>query len=378
VRQVRLAEHYFFRTAFRRNDLPSALDDLAKSTKNLVRVKVVLGDFELDKQFQGLSARGSFNVETWLEDRGVLAGILSTRIGRREPRQESGRFYIQRHSASVGAWLLITCESGDFETSVLRRAIKALRPRPTKPLLRTRQIQDILMAIAAVPGVSGPPRATERVDFAPHPRILQVGSRTRIESVFAGKAIEADRRWTDVSIGEAFREAREAERWVTDATMAYWFHGRHAHMKLTRRGQLVFDSTPLQVFWKAVDEVARLGLERIRFLRGRDRARETGFVSRPFAIEFAEPVFSSRERIASFHEAISGITHSNCTVLHGNPYFHAALVDYTDGSTYEVAILDASRITIIPQGRASARALQRFCVRVFSQVREGEFREVEL
>jgi len=378
MKQLRLADHYFFRTAFKPTDLPPALRDLSRATRRPIRVQVLLSESNIAKQFQALPRVGQFSVETLIAQRDLAAGVLSHPVGRGQGRTVSGRFYAVRHPTFPGAWLIITCDSSDFGGAVLGRAVKSLRPRATKPLLRTSQIQEVLTTVSVVHGVSGPPRQAEPSGFAPHPRIYQVGSRTRIQSPFAGKAIEADRRWTDVSIPEAFREARESESWVTDATMAYWWNRQPLRIKVTRRGQLVFDSTPTEIFWNAVDAVTTMGLERFRFLDGRDRTRERGFVSRPFAIEFARPLFVSHEALARFHGAIARITHSNCTVLHGNPYFHAALLDYTDGSTYEVVVLDPSRITVIPQGRASARALQRFCVSVFSQIREGDFREVDL
>lgn len=62
-------------------------------------------------------------------------------------------------------------------------------------------------------------------------------------------------------------------------------------------------------------------------------------------------------------------------MLHSNPYFHAVMLDYRDGSTYEVLVLSDSGLTVIPQGRATVRSLQRLCSHVFAGFREGDLRE---
>jgi hypothetical protein len=44
-----------------------------------------------------------------------------------------------------------------------------------------------------------------------------------------------------------------------------------------------------------------------------------------------------------------------CTVLHGSSFFHAVMADYTDGSIYEILVVNNSRMTVIPQGKATER-----------------------
>ena len=115
---------------------------------------------------------------------------------------------------------------------------------------------------------------------------------------------------------------------------------------------------------------------RYDFLHGRARSKDTGFHSRPFNIEFDIPIFDSRENIRTLQGVLKKIPAVTCTTLHGNPYFHAILVDYSDGSSYEVLVISGNRITVIPQGRSTVGALQRLCSAVFFDFREGELREV--
>lgn len=378
MRQRGLEEHFFFKSSHSDAELPSALASLAADTRSAIRVGVVLSEANVVKQLQSLSPALGFDVQLVTATDEVTAAAVKKKVGRKAVRTVSGRVYVQRHPRIGLAWLVISGESAEFDSLVLHRALKTLRPRCTKPLLRTQQIEEVLTQVSRVAGVTGPRLSAGKRGSVSGPRILQVGSRSRIRSSQAGRAIEVDRRWTDVTIPEAFRDARESEQWITDATMAYWWRGQRSTLKVTRRGQIVLMGAFAPVFWTAVDGVSSNAAERYRFLSNRNRSEANEFVSRPFAIEFSHPVFGNEEAVGQFRNVISAIGNTNCTVLHANPYFHAVLVDYGDGSTYEALIIDPGRVTVIPQGRATARALQRFCVKVFSSFREGEFKEVAL
>jgi len=67
---------------------------------------------------------------------------------------------------------------------------------------------------------------------------------------------------------------------------------------------------------------------------------------------FEEPLFVDRANYAAVVEALSHLPRTSLALLHTNPYFHAALTNYEDGSEFDVFITGHSTISI--QGRKEA------------------------
>ena len=60
---------------------------------------------------------------------------------------------------------------------------------------------------------------------------------------------------------------------------------------------------------------------------------------------------------------------------HGNPYIHMSVADYTDGSSYDLWVVNPKRIVIVPQIRATEGSLSRLTNHIFEQFKEGEIIE---
>jgi hypothetical protein len=67
---------------------------------------------------------------------------------------------------------------------------------------------------------------------------------------------------------------------------------------------------------------------------------------------FEEPLFVDRANYAVVVDALSQLPRTSLALLHTNPYFHAALTNYEDGSEFDVFITGHSTISI--QGRKEA------------------------
>ena len=77
-------------------------------------------------------------------------------------------------------------------------------------------------------------------------------------------------------------------------------------------------------------------------------------------------------------KVLSEFPKSSHTVYHGNPYLHASLVDYCDGSSYDLWVLSEDRLIIVPQLKASFGSISRFCEHIFRKFREGNIKEQRL
>lgn len=67
---------------------------------------------------------------------------------------------------------------------------------------------------------------------------------------------------------------------------------------------------------------------------------------------FAEPLFVDRANYGVVVDALSRLPRTSLALLHTNPYFHAALTNYEDGSEFDIFITGHSTIHI--QGREEA------------------------
>jgi len=74
-------------------------------------------------------------------------------------------------------------------------------------------------------------------------------------------------------------------------------------------------------------------------------------------------------------DALQGMNASSVTVYHKNPYMHASVHDFEDGTTADVFISSDESISIIPGFKASKGSLSRICENITSRFREGEVSE---
>ncbi|OAQ52135.1 hypothetical protein HTG_14220 [Natrinema mahii] len=76
-------------------------------------------------------------------------------------------------------------------------------------------------------------------------------------------------------------------------------------------------------------------------------------------------------------DALRNMSSSSLTVYHKNPYMHASVLDFEDGTTADVFINSDQKISIIPGFEASKGSLSRICERINSHFHEGEVSEAE-
>lgn len=74
-------------------------------------------------------------------------------------------------------------------------------------------------------------------------------------------------------------------------------------------------------------------------------------------------------------DALQDMKASSLTVYHKNPYMHASIHDFEDGTTADIFISSDRSISIIPGFKASKGSLSRICDTITSKFKEGEVSE---
>lgn len=98
----------------------------------------------------------------------------------------------------------------------------------------------------------------------------------------------------------------------------------------------------------------------------------------PLVLELEYDVFEDIKMNHKFIETLQQMPYVSLSVYHGNPYIHLSIVDYLDGSSFEIWVLSANEITLVPQLRASEASISRIVNHIFARFREGTVKEYEV
>lgn len=98
---------------------------------------------------------------------------------------------------------------------------------------------------------------------------------------------------------------------------------------------------------------------------------------KPIMIKFGNPLFSNIEKNKSYLKSIAEMPSYSVSAYHNNPYIHASLVDYEDGSSYDLWVLSKNNLIIIPRFEASIASLSRLVNHVFERIGEGRVENFE-
>ena len=83
-------------------------------------------------------------------------------------------------------------------------------------------------------------------------------------------------------------------------------------------------------------------------------------------------VFEDSNTNEDFISALKKIPHFGYSVMHSNPYIHMSLLDYKDGSSFEILVHEPNKIVILPQIRASSVSLERVIGHISEKFGEGD------
>ena len=97
----------------------------------------------------------------------------------------------------------------------------------------------------------------------------------------------------------------------------------------------------------------------------------------PTVIRFDKKIFRDKNMNTKYVDVIAEMPDSSISKYHVNPHIHLSLVDYMDGSSYDIWVLASDRLTIIPQIRASGASLRRLVNYVFERIGEGRVEKYE-
>ena len=196
------------------------------------------------------------------------------------------------------------------------------------------------------------------------------------EENFHKRTRESDVRWTYEDYTSSFEKAAENDQWIDKITFSVKKNKEELFSGFLSREGLFKCNRNLKLFFDIIfDTVLKIGNDKIRAFKQRSRGDNKGNI-KPICIEYSGNVFKDTEQNHRLIKAISEFPKSTYTLYHGNPYVHVSLVDYFDGSSYDLWVLSEDKITIVPQLKSSFSSISRLCEHIFKKFKEGEIKEL--
>lgn len=187
-----------------------------------------------------------------------------------------------------------------------------------------------------------------------------------------GQSVKTRREWFPVAKGasEFFGELEQEKQWLRSVEVIFFGRamatariGRDLHFSC-QGGVRAFYNELLQAL--CVTAAERRGILQNRAARDTPR-----HASRPIRISYDTRLFDDKRQNHRLIEVLRLLPDTGLSVYHANPLLHAALIDYSDGSSYGIWITDNSAITIVPELKGSAGSLSRLCNHINEYFSEG-------
>jgi hypothetical protein len=178
--------------------------------------------------------------------------------------------------------------------------------------------------------------------------------------------------WPRLGLEGAFEYAQEQNGWFRSLTFeALRKSTVFAEVTVYRNGIVRTDGEFDSVYRSLVLPICQVIEDNLELFSRRSRRENPDLNVRPLAVEFERDQFEDTEENAKFIEAIQKLDNASVSVMHSNPYISLSVVDYTDGSTFDVWVLNPREVVIVPQLKSTIAGIKRLVSCVFDNYGEG-------
>jgi len=195
---------------------------------------------------------------------------------------------------------------------------------------------------------------------------------------------DSDRKWTSKSLKQVFDEATERRQWFKKVKFQFFSKDDEtkiapiANCTITKYGHIFFNNLFQDITSNLLPDLEGYHRKRIHLFQNKGLKERNYEPSVPLSIEYDIDIFKDKENLSTFLTIIRKYPNSTKAVFHTNPYFHASVADYKDGSSFDIWVLSLNRILIIPQIKTSVEGLERLVSYIFDKFEEGQIKEYQL
>ena len=190
---------------------------------------------------------------------------------------------------------------------------------------------------------------------------------------------ETNQKWTNESYETTFEKAMNDNHLVDKIDFKAYDKNKELFIaSLSREGLFKCSRDHISRFYEIViNYLFNIGKFNASIYSKKSISENDGNI-KPISIRFDSPIFTDKIQNERLLKTLSTFRKSTYSVYHLNPFFYASLVDYSDGSSYDIWVLSGNKITIIPRIRATFNSLSRLCEHIFQNFRDGTLEEVAL
>jgi len=178
--------------------------------------------------------------------------------------------------------------------------------------------------------------------------------------------------YTEEPFGDIFKRLLENDQWVDKIRFSLFASDGSYQMSgyLSRYGFFRCKNSFSIFYQTAITDAVKMASRKLRAFANRNRSAEQP-TPQKLEIDYEYDIFQAKEQMSRLIEAIASMKFTSMSIYHRNPYLHVSVLDYLDGSSYDVWVVTANKIHIVPQIQASAASLARLVNHVFESFREG-------
>lgn len=283
----------------------------------------------------------------------------------KEKKKESGHFFVYEHPDYKKVYVALTIEPSNFFNKALLPFIQGLYPQIIMTFITHKRLRKLLEEFQAT---------NQFTDLI----ITRASYRLRFEEEGKHKKVVPGGFWPDMELREAFDWVYQNNGWFQSLQFeAKKDSAVMAEVSFTRQGIVRTNRFFSKVFEAFVLPVCKTIHGNIEIFGHRSRRENPELSAKPLTIDFGLEQFADVSENAKFIQAMKRLKTASVSVLHGNPYIHMTVIDYFDGSTFDLWVLSSSQLVIVPQMKGSIPAIKRLVNHVFDTYAEGEIKDYE-
>lgn len=280
-------------------------------------------------------------------------------------KEISGCFFVYEHPDYNQVFAAITIEPQEFINRVLLPYIKSRHPDIITTFITHKKLKRILDEFIIKNQFS---------DII----IKRASHRLRLEDEGKHKKIVPMVSWPDMELNEAFDWVYQNNGWFQSLQFDVKRDFKtEAEVFFTRQGIVRTNRLFSKIFDAFVHPVCKTIYGNIQIFGHRSRREYADLSARPLSIDFEVDQFSDTKENNRFIQAVKRLKTASVSVLHGNPYVQLSVIDYFDGSTFDLWVLSSNRLVIVPQMKGTIPAIKRLINHIFDTYAEGNIRDFE-
>lgn len=274
-----------------------------------------------------------------------------------------GVFFLVTLQDTPGSYVAITLEDSNFFKRGLLGFLEGLYPHISFTFLSHKKYKEMLLATIKKGNLNKVwiNRASVKFRFQ-----SQDDNRRKMSAVI----------WPSMTLEEAFDWVQENNSFFYSLNLRVELnYGYEYSVSYTRRGILT-TGRQFKLFYEFLAlPICELVSSNRKFFGHRGREDTANREVKPLMIDFPFEPFRDKNENHRFIESVEQLSNASVSVIHGNPYIHLSVVDYCDGSTYDLWVLSAGRLILTPQLTGTVESIGRIVSHIFDTFAEGKIRD---